>query len=152
MTKAEFDRAAGDMTPVRLRDRSACNYANEWYLPIVDENRTRRVDTHTGETHQVDDTMLDALRPRGRGMTVGDVIDRLAYVDRNLRAVIPDRDGGFVDLADVRTDEIAVESRCEDDGPGNRHGPTTEAPWQHDPVERVAILNSAVGGTSSKSS
>ena len=139
MTRAEFDHAAKEMTPVRLKDRSRCNYVNEWYMPFIDDDGTRRIDTHTGETHLVDDSLLEALRTRERGTTVNDIIDRLATVDGSLRAVIPDGNGGFIDLTGIRTDDIAVEARSEGDGPGNRHGPKTEASG-HDPLELVAVI------------
>ena len=129
MTRAEFDHAAKEMTPVRLKDRSRSNYVNEWYMPFIDDDGTRRIDTHTGETHLVDDTLLEALRTQERGTTVNDVIDRLATVDGSLRAVIPDGNRGFIDLTRISTDDIAVEARSESDGPGN-----------HDPLERVAII------------
>lgn len=70
---------------------------------------------------------------------MNDIIDRLATVDGSLRAVIPDGNGGFFDLTEIRTDDIAVEARSEGDGPGNRHGPKTEVTG-HDPLELAAII------------
>ena len=70
---------------------------------------------------------------------MNDIISRLAAVDGGLRAVIPDGNGGFIDLTGIRTDDIAVEARSEGDAPGNRHGPKTEATG-HDPLELVAII------------
>ena len=137
MTRAEFDHAAKEMTPVRPKDRSQSNYVS--YMPFIDDDGTRRIDTHTGETRLVDDSLLEALRTRERGTTVNDIIERLATVAGSLRAVIPDGNGGFIDLARISTDDIAVEARSEGDGPGNHHGPKTEATG-HDPLERVAII------------
>lgn len=73
MTRAEFDHAAKEMTPVRPKDRSQSNYVNESYMPFIDDDGTRRIDTHTGETQPVDDTLLEALRTRERGTTVNDI-------------------------------------------------------------------------------
>lgn len=139
MTRAECDHAAKEMTPVRPKDRSKFNYVNEGYMPFIDDDGTRRIDTHTGETQPVDDPLLEALRTRERGTTVNDIISRLAAVDGRLRAVIPDGNGGFIDLTGIRTADIAVEARSEGDAPGNRHGPKTEATG-HDPLELVAII------------
>lgn len=81
MTRAECDHAAKEMTPVRPKDRSQSNYVNDSYMPFIDDDGTRRIDTHTGETQPVDDPLLEALRTRERGTTVNDIISRLAAVD-----------------------------------------------------------------------
>ena len=147
MTRAEFDHAAKEMIPVRLKDRSQCNYVNEWYMPFIDDDGTHCIDTHTGKTHLVDDSLLEALRTRERGATVNDIIDRLAAVDGGLRAVIPHGNGGFIDLTGIRTDEIAVEARSEGDGPGNRH---VRRPMQPDTILWNSSPSSATARWSAK--
>lgn len=147
MTRAEFDHAAKEMTPVRPKDRSQSNYVNDSYMPFIDDDGTRRIDTHIGQTQPVDDPLLEALRTRERGTTVNDIISRLAAVDGGLRAVIPDGNGGFIDLTGIRTDDIAVEARSEGDAPGTA---TVRRPRQPDTILWNSSPSSATSRWSAK--
>ncbi|MCY4638087.1 MAG: hypothetical protein OXG04_26945 [Acidobacteria bacterium] len=136
MTRADFEAAAREGTRVRLKDRSRCNYRNEWYAPRAEPDGALFIDTHTGESRTVDAELLAALRLQEQGPTVGDAIAALETLDRRMRLVLADGDG-FVDWRRIETTEIAVEA-CSDRG-SDRHGPTAEASGE-DPVEQVAVM------------
>ena len=129
MTEAELRKAADESTPVRLKDRTTCNYVNEWYMPFTRENGTLAIDTHTGEVREVDEALIESLQVQGSGTTVGEMIDRLSKFDREKRLVKDDGNGGFEDIESIDTATMAVESRSEGDDT-RLHGPAGEAGWQ----------------------
>lgn len=45
---------------MRLKDRSLCFYEDEWYEPAASRGH-RWIETHTGETHDVDADLLAQL-------------------------------------------------------------------------------------------
>ena len=62
MTRKQFLDAADRGRPVRLKDRSRCFYEDEWYRPHAAPDGRLAISAHTGEQHDVDDTLLDAQR------------------------------------------------------------------------------------------
>ena len=140
MTKGEFDRAVRSRTPVRLKDRTACFYQNEWYRPIRGRGGERQMEKHNGDVEVVDAELLDKLRTQEAGTKVEDLVQALMEAEAGLRIVVPSEDGGYDDVvipAEIET--IAVESRSSRDDSGY-HGPDDEAVGDADPTERVLVL------------
>ena len=142
MKSDEFDQAAVDGTPVRLKDRSACYYTNEWYLPGLGADGERWIETHTGENHDVDEELLEKLRTAGGpGLTNNALVDALAFHGGRLRIVVATDDGGYDDLVVAsEAGEMAVESRSDTNAEGSGyHGPASEARGC-EPTETVIVL------------
>ena len=82
MTQEEFTAAVADGRKVRLRDRTRCFYVDEWYEPIVLDNGTRVLYTHTGETIEANDDLLAQLTTEPAIITVGQLRELLdKYTD-----------------------------------------------------------------------
>ena len=76
MTRKQFLDAADRGQPVRLKDRSRCFYEDEWYHPYAAPDGRLAIATHTGEHHDVDDTLLEALTDEIPPLTVADIASR----------------------------------------------------------------------------
>ena len=142
MTREEFDRAAARESPVRLKDRTRCNYVNEWYMPIKRPDGSRAIDTHTGEVHVVDAELLDKLRERIRGTTVGEIRNALANLEDDSPMVMSNGDGRFHDIEtkSIGRVTIAVEAYAEEEGQEGTHGEDDRATGPYDPIEEVFAI------------
>ena len=141
MTEADFRQHAENNEPVRLKDRSTCLYVNEWYLPVVEDGRLR-IDTHTGEVHDVDAGMLEALRGRGPGTAVGDIARAIAGLDPATRIVVKLDDDTYADLAPAVTEAvIALDSeQATGDRTHDRHGPEQRAATLYAASEKAVVI------------
>ena len=94
MTRKQFLDAADRGRPVRLKDRSRCFYEDEWYHPHAAPGGRLAISAHTGEQHDVDDTLLDALTDEIPPLTVADVLHAAPRGDEARTViVIADPDG-----------------------------------------------------------
>ena len=75
MTRKQFLDAADRGRPVRLKDRSRCFYEDEWYRPHTAPDGRLAIAAHTGEQHDVDDTLLEDLTDEIPPLTVADVLE-----------------------------------------------------------------------------
>ncbi len=142
MTREEFDRAAARESPVRLKDRTRCNYVNEWYMPMKRPDGSRAIDTHTGEVHVVDAELVDKLRERSRGTTVREIRNALANLEDEIRIVMSNGKGRFHDIEtkSIGRMTIAVEAYADEDGQVGTHGEDDLATGPYDPVEEVFTI------------
>ena len=94
MTRKQFLDAADQGRPVRLKDRSRCFYEDEWYRPHTTPDGGLALAAHTGEQHDVDDTLLENLTDEIPPLTVADVLHAAPRGDEARTViVIADRDG-----------------------------------------------------------
>ncbi len=94
MTRKQFLDAADRGRPVRLKDRSRCFYEDEWYRPHTAPDGRLAIAAHTGEQHDVDETLLKDLTDAIPPLTVADVL-HAAHPGDEARTVlvIADPDG-----------------------------------------------------------
>lgn len=88
MTHAQFAAAVAKNKRVRLKDRTRTFYVYEWYDPIVNDDRTLAIDTHTGERHQVDEKLLEELTTEPATLTVAELREQLARYPGNNPVVL----------------------------------------------------------------
>jgi hypothetical protein len=98
MTKEQFTAAAAEGRRVRLIDRSRTFYVDEWYDPIVDDDGTFHVDTHTGGRYGVGDNLLAKLTTEPAVMTTGDLRDLLDQYPDDTRVVLRSGDNAYGDI------------------------------------------------------
>ena len=141
MTPQEFREAAEAEQCVRLKDRTACFYENEWYLPSVgSDGALEIIDIERGTRLPANAELVEALETKRKGHTVGELRAALAKFDDNMRPVIGVNDESFaeIDPSKLRAVEIAING-----APSNPtdelHGDATRAHGEHDPTE-VAVL------------
>ena len=111
MTRKQFLDAADRGRPVRLKDRSRCFYEDEWYRPHTTPDGRLAIAAHTGEQHDVDNTLLDNLTDEIPPLTVADVLHAARPGDEARTVlVIADPDGKLqtlgaydVEPASIRT-------------------------------------------------
>lgn len=94
MTRKQFLDAADRERPVRLKDRSRCFYEDEWYRPHTAADGRLAIAAHTGEQHDVDETLLENLTDEIPPLTVADVLHAAPRGDAARTVmVIADPDG-----------------------------------------------------------
>ena len=94
MTRKQFLNAADRGRAVRLKDRSRCFYEDEWYRPLAAPDGRLVIAAHTGERHDVDDTLLENLTDEIPLLTVADVLHAAPRGDEARTVmVIADPDG-----------------------------------------------------------
>ncbi len=88
MTRAEFTAAAAENRQVRLLDGTRAFYVDESYDPIVNDDGSLSLDTHSGETINVGDKLLTQLTTEPAMLTVGELRDLLGRYPEDYPAVL----------------------------------------------------------------
>ena len=139
MTRAQFTAAAAEERRVRLLDRSRAFYVDEWYDPIVDDDGSYSIHTHTGETFNVTDEMLAQLTTETAMLTVGELRDLLGRYPDDQPVVLTSRNNAYAGIAhgDITPESIKQvllrphagtrprEARYTKTGFADQHGPDT---------------------------
>ena len=127
MTRKQFLDAADRGRPVRLKDRSRCFYEDEWYRPLAAPDGRLAIAAHTGERHDVDDTLLEDLTDEIPPLTVAHVLHATPGGDEARTVlVIADPDGNLRALGayDVKPTSITAANgelrEAEPQEPGTR--------------------------------
>lgn len=109
MTRKQFLDAADRGRPVRLKDRSRCFYEDEWYRPHAAPDGRLAISAHTGEQHDVDDTLLDALTDEIPPLTVAGVLHAAPRGDEARTViVIADPDGKLQTLGAYNVEPVSI--------------------------------------------
>lgn len=109
MTRKQFLDAADRGQPVRLKDRSRCFYEDEWYRPHAAPDGRLAISAHTGEQHDVDDTLLDNLTDEIPRLTVAGVLHATPRGDEARTViVIADPDGKLQALGAYDVDPVSI--------------------------------------------
>ena len=98
MTQEEFTAAVADGRKVRLRDRTRCFYVDEWYEPIVLDNGSRVLYTHTGETFEANDDLLAQLTTEPAIVTVGQLRELLDKYPDDTPVVLKGEHAAYGDI------------------------------------------------------
>ena len=109
MTRKQFLDAADRERPVRLKDRSRCFYEDEWYRPHAVPDGRLAISAHTGEQHDVDDTLLDTLTDEIPLLTVAGVLHAASRGDEARTViVIADPDGKLQALGAYNAEPVSI--------------------------------------------
>ena len=109
MTRKQFLDAADRGRPVRPKDRSRCFYEDEWYHPHAAPDGRLAITAHTGEQHDVDDTLLDARTDEIPPLTVAGVLHAAPRGDEARTViVIADPDGKLQALGAYDAEPVSI--------------------------------------------
>ena len=109
MTRKQFLDAADREQPVRLKDRSQCFYEDEWYRPYTAPDGRLAIATHTGEQHDVDDTLLEALTDEIPPLTVAELLRAAPRDDEaGTVIVIAEPDGKLLALGAYNVEPTSI--------------------------------------------
>ena len=108
MTRTQFTAAAAEDRRVRLLDRSRTFYVDEWYDPIVNDDGTLGLHTHTGEDIDVGDDLLAQLTTDPAVMTVADVRRLLDRYPDDTAVVLKNGDNAYGDITPESIDQVLL--------------------------------------------
>ena len=108
MTLAQFTEAAAEGRRVRLLDRSRAFYVDEWYDPIVNDDGTLRLHTHTGNNIDIGDDLLAQLTTEPAVMTVADLRRLLERYPDDTAVVLKNGDNAYGDITPESIDQVLL--------------------------------------------